>query len=89
MPHDGWVKASLVVDLFLIGNGAERQDLERRESRFRAAKAEILERKGPTTRGQIGNLPHPQVWLLPVCSNFRYICGRQVIENVEDRATPK
>ena len=48
VPHDGWVKASLVVDLFLIGNGAEHQDLERRESRVRAAKAELLERKDPT-----------------------------------------
>ena len=43
--HDGCVRGSLVVDLSLVGNGAGCQVLERRESRFRAAKAEFLERK--------------------------------------------
>ena len=51
VPHDGWLRASLVVDLSSIGNGAERQVLERRESRFRAAKAELVERKDPTISG--------------------------------------
>lgn len=88
VPHDGWVKASLVVDLFLIGNGAEHQDLERRESRFRAAKAGLLGRR---TLPQVGNLPYPQVCILPVCLslNIRRICGGQVVEHVEKRATPK
>lgn len=43
VPHDGCFRASLVVDLSLVGNGAECQVLERRESRFRAAKAELPE----------------------------------------------
>ena len=48
MLHDGWARVSLVVHLALIGNGAKRLVLERHESRFRAAKAELLELKDPT-----------------------------------------